>query len=73
MKPNTTIVFCAFRYALGRSTYVVAEIVEYLADNWDEVPNYDKQIIKKEIRKAILNNKAGMLQDIRLWKEILDL
>ncbi len=65
-------VICAFRYALGRQTYVVAEVVEWLEGNFDELSDFHKEIIKKEINEAI---DMGIISDIDVdwWWRVLEL
>ncbi len=36
---NEDITFYAFRYALGRMTYAVKDVTEYLIENWDKISN----------------------------------
>lgn len=73
MKLNADILFCAFRYALGRKTYAVNDVSDCIIQNWDELPGIIQNAIKKEIRTAIIEDKAGMKQDIKAWLRILDL
>jgi len=70
---DRNILFYAFRYALGRQTYVVSEVVEAIIDIWGKIPASEQLLYKKEITKAILDNKAGMEMDIAQWQHILDL
>ena len=70
---NVDILFCAFRYALGRKTYVVIEVVDYMIENWGFIAPYKKEMIQREIKEAITNGSAGMDCDIKSWKRILEL
>ena len=63
---------CAFRYALGRMTYVVQDVVEELLDHWDEFDAVDKEQIVSDINIAILAGAAGMDCDVRQWQRVLD-
>jgi hypothetical protein len=63
---------CAFRYALGRKTYVVSSVVNQILSKWDVLPLVDKRIFKEDILKAISVHKAGMEQDIKEWRRVLD-
>ena len=74
MRINKRILLsCAFRYALGRKTYVVGAIVDEIKKNWKDLPKAQKWIYHKEIKEAIENNEAGMTCDVEKWKEILEL
>lgn len=66
-----TLLIGAFRYALGRRTYVVFETVEILLNNWDSISEHDKQLFVREIKHAIEHNLAGDKCDVREWQKIL--
>lgn len=51
MKHLDTIWFCAFRYCLGRMTYVVSDFEEAFLANFDEVPDTIKKLMLKELRQ----------------------
>ena len=40
---------CAFRYALGRRTYVVSHVVDEILNNWEELSKSFKERTVKEI------------------------
>ena len=42
--------FCAYRYCLGRMTYVVSEFEEAFIANFDEVPDKTKKLMLRELR-----------------------
>ncbi len=73
MNKNTILIY-AFRYALGRRTYAVSDVVEALIENWDSLDKYSKELIKKEIK---LHEKCygnlGMECDKEQWYKILEL
>lgn len=61
------LILCAFRYCLGRRSYVVPDMALYLEKHWlDICPEYRK-IIRKEIVSAIEKGCAGMDQDEETW------
>jgi len=68
---NQNIVFYAFRYALGRRTYAVSDVVDYLKENWEELDNQTQVQIRNEIGKAIDREQAGSHCDIKKWRELL--
>ena len=41
----------AFRYHLGRRTYAVSEFCEALIQNWKDVPEFAKVLIKRELER----------------------
>ena len=67
------VLLSAFRYALGRMSYVVSVVTEELIKNWDNLDSGEKEQIKSEIQEAIKNNNAGHRCDINNWEEVLDL
>jgi hypothetical protein len=68
------LLFCAFRYALGRQTYVVGSICEIMRANWNNMPKSRREMFKKEIREAIKENRAGHEKiDVPEWQSILDM
>jgi len=68
------IFFAAFRYCLGRQTYVVGSMVEEMIKNWSHMPISRRQFFKKEIHEAIDDGRAGSpVIDVPEWKKILAL
>lgn len=68
------VLSCAFRYALGRRTYVTDSVAKTIIDNWNDLPNTDKERYKKEIRdhKQEFGN-LGDDCDEESWNKILEL
>lgn len=73
MMTQKNLIFCAFRYCLGRKTYVVSDMVECLIEDWCELDKSMQVKIKLEIKSAILIDRAGMDMDIKEWEKILKL
>jgi hypothetical protein len=65
---NEDIIFYAFRYALGRKSYAVSDVVNYLLEVWDELTSETQQMIIKEIKEC---PDLGMDMDKNLWNIIL--
>ena len=68
---NEDMIMYAFRYSLGRMTYAVATVSDYLIDNWHRLKPHTREQIIEEIREAIKRDSAGMDCDINRWKSIL--
>jgi hypothetical protein len=66
------MLLCAFRYALGRRTYVVSEVTDWLKIHWDAMAPWHKQI-HDDITHAIEHGIAGDDCDVKSWREILEL
>lgn len=62
------VYLAAFRYALGRSTYIVSVIAEALLKA--NLANYEKELIITEINKA--KGKLGMDMDEKVWLQVKD-
>ena len=52
MKNISIIIFCAFRYALGRMTYMPSIVQLFIRDNIDLVNTKDINLMIKEITEA---------------------
>lgn len=63
-------VYSAFRYALGRMTYIVSSICDVLIFLEPELSNSTKEKIIKEIDDAIINSHAGMKMDVEQWTRV---
>ncbi len=61
------LILCTFRYCLGRMTYIVSDMTEYLEKKWDDIKEPYQEIIKREIKEALERNKAGMKCDWITW------
>lgn len=72
MNVSGDILFYAFRYALGRSTYAVDDVVTDVIRNTDELSATTKSRIKKEIDVAIEKGHAGMKCDVDNWMKLRD-
>ena len=64
------IAVCAFRYALGRSTYVVGNVANILMRHSEFINAYERITMISEISKAIKKGKAGANCDIEEWNKL---
>lgn len=69
---DENVLFCAFRYALGRRSYVVDEIAYEIEQHAHELTPKVADLICKEINEAIARNQAGMDMDIKRWRRVVD-
>ena len=65
------LIIGAFRYALGRSTYVTLETAQWLIKHWSKIDKNTQELIRKETADAIKNDRAGMECDKDAWKLLL--
>ncbi|TDI96999.1 MAG: hypothetical protein E2O29_01830 [Deltaproteobacteria bacterium] len=63
---DNLVYIAAFRYALGRSTYIVSAIAKALLEA--NLSDDDKRFIIKEINDT--NGKLGMDMDEKIWLEV---
>ncbi len=63
----------AFRYALGRRTGAVDDVVRHIKMYWDQLEPFTQNQIREEINTAIGTERAGDQCDIDSWKEIFSL
>jgi len=43
----------AFRYCLGRRTYIVGDCVDWLLDQWPNLGEITRHVIERDLREAI--------------------
>ncbi len=67
-----TMLFYAFRYALGRQTYAVKDVVDLLLKCEDFLSSLTMAIIVREIMFAIDSGQAGMLMDREQWLRVVE-
>lgn len=46
------MVIAATRYCLGRMTYIVSDCEQWLIELWPSLPEYTRNIIKRDIEEA---------------------
>ena len=71
IKVTELTLLSSFRYALGRQTYIVPEVVENILANWQILSQNTKEKIKEEIAEAIKNNSIGHDIDKQQWLKII--
>lgn len=68
---STLIATCAFRYALGRRTYVVGEVVRLLLTNIDKFSPAERALIVEEIdAQRRLIDGLGDRCDVADWMRV---
>ena len=72
-KNDIDIAFFAFRYALGRRTYAVSMVADYLKNHWAEIDGKTQKKIQDEIFQALDRGEAGDECDKARWIEITKL
>lgn len=57
------MVIAAFRYCLGRSTYIVSDCVEWLLRIWPKLNENTKSIIKRDLEKTFQHDDSHLIKD----------
>lgn len=73
IKVSELTLLASFRYALGRQTYIVSEVVENILANRQILSQNTKDKMKAEIEEAIENNSIGHDIDKEQWHKIIEL
>jgi hypothetical protein len=61
----------AFRYALGRTTYAVSDMAEFLIRHKDDLSENSRFVIKRDINTAFKRKQYGMECDRHEWEKVL--
>jgi hypothetical protein len=69
-KELASILLCAFRYSLGRMTYITSDCAGWLKQYWHIMPHAWQKQIQDDIREAIEKDCAGHACDIEVWKAV---
>lgn len=74
---DETILICAVRYALGRMSYMVNIVCEYVASKRAELSDQCINIIIRDIEEEIemchkVGRTCGMACDERTWEVLLE-
>ena len=77
MSNEEQILICAVRYALGRISYIVGEVCDYVAVKQPELSKECINIIIRDIEEELkryhdAGQKLGMECDERTWLRLLE-
>jgi hypothetical protein len=64
------LMVCAFRYALGRSSYIAYTISDLLVRHKDKLFAQSKESILRDIKRAFDTNNYGMEMDRAVWEKL---
>ncbi len=68
----STLAFWAFRYAIGRKSYCVSDVVDIVRKHIDKLDIQTREKMAEEIIKAINAGNAGMACDVVDWTKLLE-
>ena len=73
------LVINSVRYARGRSTYVVSETCEWVAEHWDQLSENTKTVVARDVRQEVeFRRNEGVRQsasekiDNPFWERLFD-
>ena len=77
MTSEEQILICAVRYALGRQSYIVGVVAEYVAIKINKLSEHCIAILIRDIEEEIefyhrMNQTCGMEMDERKWYNLLE-
>lgn len=67
-----SMMYYAFRYCLGRASYVVTDCASYLIANWERLSPWCRTRIHQDIKRAFDANEYGHDDDRAEWQRVLD-
>ncbi len=68
-----SILLCAFRYSLGRTTYITGDCADWLRRYWSIMPASWQKQIHSDITQALASGRAGHKCDEDAWRTVLQL
>lgn len=60
----------AFRYCLGRRSYIVGSCIEWLRATWSQIGSNTQGVILRDIVEAIIDKYAGDPIDVGAWSAL---
>lgn len=69
---HNLMVLAAFRYCMGRTSYIVGSCVDWLIAYWKEIDANTKKIILEETVESLNKGHAGDRCDVEQWKRLVD-
>lgn len=69
------IVVCAFRYALGRKSYLPSMMADLIIRYWKSIPERDRLRIEVELTRALAENDDALRDlgwdcDVEAWQRL---
>ena len=79
---DSLMAIAAFRYCLGRQSYIVGDCCEWLTEQWPSLPSNVRAVIERDLREAIKRDDdaradgeqykpLGMDMDRKDWLRVL--
>lgn len=71
MNLHSDILFYAFRYALGRTTYAVHDVAAEIIQHAKDIPESAMNNMIQEITEALEKDQAGKYMHREQWEKVL--
>lgn len=77
MTAEEQILICAVRYALGRQSYIVGVVADYVNGVKEQISDHCRDILVRDIQEEIefyhkMGTTCGMDIDERRWQNLLE-
>lgn len=59
VRVDDTVIVSAFRYCLGRQSYIVGSFCEWLVTNWPKIDERSRLLIQRELDQAFADEDSG--------------
>ena len=61
----------AFRYCLGRQSYIVGTCIHWLRATWPQLTTKTKHVVVRDIAAALMHDRAGHVTiDVQDWLDL---
>lgn len=67
---DALMVTAAFRYCLGRQTYIVSECVDWLVANWNKFPKNVRDAIKRDLEEEFERDDVARQEGNSFFKPL---
>jgi hypothetical protein len=67
----STLAVSSVRYALGRKTYVVGDVVRFVQRAAPDLAPAARTAIARDVRDALAEGRAGGWIDVEAWRSLL--
>lgn len=68
--PGQFVVVAAFRYCLGRQTYIVQECADWLLMHWPAIEQPVRSLIQRELERAFEHDDRARVGDAQGYKPL---
>ncbi len=70
--PESFILYST-RYVLGRSSYAVGDMIDWLRAHWTDLSTNTQRTIQSDIQRRLRADDLGHEMDVQNWQKVLTL